>query len=54
MLHAIFAASRHGAVTEASKKATLRHESAGRSQPSVARAQKKAFSWRNGEAIRRE
>jgi hypothetical protein len=54
MLHAIFAASRHGAVTKASKKPTLHHESTGRTQPNGAPAQKKVFLWRNGEAIRRE
>ena len=42
-LHAIFAAGRHGAVTKASKKPTLRHESAGSSQPNVAHARKKAI-----------
>jgi len=54
MLHAIFAASRHGAVTKAGKKPTWRHEGAGRSQANAARARKKAFLWRNVEAIRRE
>jgi hypothetical protein len=49
-----FAASRHGAVTQASKKPTLRHESAGRSQPNVASARKKAILWRNAKAIRHE
>jgi hypothetical protein len=53
-LHAIFAASRHGAVIKASKKGTFRHESAGRRKPNVARAQKKVLLWRNVEAIRRE
>jgi hypothetical protein len=54
MLHAIFAASRHGAVTKVGKKPTLRHESAGRHQPNGTPAREKAFLWRNVEAIRRE
>jgi hypothetical protein len=51
-LHAIFAASRQWRSDR--KKPALHHESAGRRQPNVARAQEKVLLWRNVEAIRHE